>query len=167
MKQDTSDLNSQVKYLKKIIGQSKQINDSTWLMPWELTYNYDSLNSDYIKGETTVGVMKLDGGFKLNHLDTRLLSRETQIELTFGQRVVDDKLNIFLQTNYPGFSPSVMEGTMIDPNDNKYIKSLLKKNKWFPNTWNVGLGATVGYDFLHNQPAIVVGANLTYSLYQW
>jgi len=120
-----------------------------------------------MKGETKVRLSLLDKDFTLKHLDTRLLSRSIQMELTFGQRIVDDKLNIFLQTNYPGFSPSIMEGTLIDPNTNPYIKSLMKKKQFLPNTWNVGVGSTVGYDFIHLQPAIVVGVNLTYSLFQW
>ena len=167
LEQNVDELEEKLDKLKKELGKATKVNDSTWKMDWSLQYNYDSLNYDLVKGQTLVGVYKLGKVYNVKHLDTKLLKRETQMELTFGQRIKDGQFNVYLQTNYPGFSPQIMEGTFIDPNENKLIKSLLKKRMFLPNTWNLGVGATVGYDFLHLQPAIVVGFNVTYSLYQW
>lgn len=167
LKQDTTDLKKQIKYLKKKIGESIKINDSTWIMPWEIKYQYDSTNYDLFNGKTIVGIFKFNNKYSLKHIDTELINRETQIDLVFGQRIVDGKFNVYIKTSYPGFKPSILDGALIDPNDNKYIKELIKKRQFLPNTWNIGVGATVGYDFLNLRPAIVVGASITYSLYQW
>lgn len=56
---------------------------------------------------------------------------------------------------------------MIDPNTNPYIKSLIKRKKWLPNTWAVGVGPSFGYNVLSNKTYLGIGVSINYNLLQW
>jgi hypothetical protein len=189
LKQDTSQLRSRLNYLESVMSQPIQINDSTYNIVWQLNYEWDSINYDEYIGETTIGITTkqttplsiLMGGkspiyqfnntfnelFELTHYNTRLLERSTQIGLTFGQEIVDDRLRVFVSTKYPGFTAMSMQGWMIDPNTDPDIKKLMKKKKWIPNTWSVGGGPSFGYNVLSGKPYLGIGVNISYNLLQW
>jgi len=191
LKQDTAILRAK---LRSTLDPTIKLNDSTYLLGWELRYNWDSLNYDVFKGTTKVEIsfnnssikvietkiilndLPLDSIFSkkllydamaVKQTDTRLVGRTSQISLTFGQEVVKDKLRIFIQSKYPGFDVKSMEGYFIDPNTDPYIKSLMKKRQWFPGTWNFSLGSSLGYNILTGKPYFGVGASFGYTFYQW
>jgi hypothetical protein len=189
LKQDTSDLRSHIDYLESIMSQPIQINDSTYCIPWVLNYDWDSTNFDIYKGETTIGIVakksapplllkktktyntqfntQFKASFDLKHYQTEILERTTQIDLTFGQEVIDKQLRVFVTTKYPGFTAMSMKGWMIDPNTDPDIKRLIKKKKWIPNTWSIGGGPSIGYNILSGKPYLGIGVNLNYNLLQW
>lgn len=189
LKQDTAQLRSRLNYLESVMSQPIQINDSSYNIVWQLNYEWDSINYDEFIGETTIGITAkqitplsiLMGGkspiyqfnntfnelFELTHYNTRLLERSTQIGLTFGQEIVDDRLRVFVSTKYPGFTAMSMQGWMIDPNTDPDIKKLIKKKKWIPNTWSVGGGPSFGYNVLSGKPYLGIGVNINYNLLQW
>ncbi len=105
--------------------------------------------------------------FTLSHYKTEMIDRLSQIDLVFGQKVEDDKLRIFVSTDYPGFTATSLSGVLIDPNTNPYIKDLIKKKKWFPNTWSVGIGPGFGYNVLTSKIYLGIGVNISYNLLQW
>ena len=175
LKQTEKMLNDSIKTLHKIIGTPIPVDDNSWMIPWELNYNWDATNHDYFKGQTFVSVdTNIDGSFKLNpdgslkikHDDTRLLTRDSNIDLTFGEKVVDGKYNVFIQTKYPGFKAEQLEGVFIDPNTNKDIKDLIKKDHWLTG-FSIAISVTAGYDPIRQQPALVVGPSLNYNIYSW
>jgi hypothetical protein len=165
LKQDTSILHDSIRYLNSVIGEAVQIDSNTWMLPWELEYKWDETNYDIFKGKTFVSVDN-QNPLKLKHDNTLLYFRESQIDITFGEKVVDGKYNVFIQSAYPGFTPESMEGVYIDPNTNKDIKGLIKKNHWFTG-FSFAVSATIGYDVVRQQPAIVVGPSLNYNIYSW
>ena len=189
LKQDTSQLRSRLNYLESVMSHPIQINDSTYNITWQLNYEWDSINYDEYIGETTIGISAkqavplsilkgskpliyqfdntFNGLFELTHYNTRLLERSTQIGLTFGQEIVDDRLRVFVTTKYPGFTAMSMQGWMIDPNTDPDIKKLMKKKKWIPNTWSVGGGPSFGYNVLSGKPYLGIGVNINYNLLQW
>ena len=185
LKQDTSQLRSRINHLESIMIQPIQINDSTYSIPWQLEYNWDSTNFDIYKGETRINIIgkrsellsimkgytKSDNTFntlfKLEHDKTEIIERTTQIGLTFGQEIVDDRLRVFVTTKYPGFTAMSMKGWMIDPNTDPDIKKLIKKKKWMPNTWSVGGGPSIGFNILSGKPYLGIGVNINYNLLQW
>lgn len=187
LKQDKNLLESHISYLESLMGKPIQTNDSTYIIPWTLRYNWDknpsdSLNYDIYKGETRVGIFAnenfiwkdgltndqlLRDAFSLKHYSTYLTERTTQIKLTFGEKIVDGKFNVFVSTEYPGFNPKSLEGVFIDPNTNPNIKKLMKKKQFFPGTWSLGAGPSVGYNILTAKPYFGVGVNLNYTIFQF
>jgi len=164
------------------MGKPIQVNDSSYLIPWTMRYDWDSINYDIYKGQTQVGMnikpgfiwkdgmtnnYLLNNAFNMTHYGTSLTERTSQMELTFGQKIEKNQLRIFVNTNYPGFTAKSLEGVLIDPNTNPYIKSLRKKKQWLPNTWSLGVGPSFGYNILANKPYFGVGVHLNYNILQW
>ena len=164
LRQDTSMLHDSIRYLKAIIGKAGDLGDGNWNIPWELYYTWDKNNFDIFKGHSVVYVDSITK--KVTHKNTLMDFRESNIDLVFGEKVVDGKFNVYATTTYPGLSIKSLEGYFIDPNSNKNIKGLIEKNHWFTG-FGVGPTFNIGYDFLHNQPAIIVGAGIRYNFYQW
>lgn len=163
--QEKEELNDTIEKLRKIIGEAVQVDSNTWMFPWRLEYEWDSTNYDIFEGETFVSVSN-KSPIKLKHDDTKLTYRETQIDIEFGEKVVDGKYNVFINSEYPGFKPETLEGVFIDPNSNKDIKKLMKKDHWFTG-YSIAISITPGYDVINQKPTIVVGPSLNYNIYQW
>lgn len=125
---------------------------------------YDKLDADNLPG---IEFNKIEDIITFEHLKTELVNRKSQIELVFGQKIEDNSLRVFIQTSYPGFSPVSLQGVLIDPSTNPYIKQLIKTRSVFPNTWTVGIGPSFGYNFINAKPYFGVGINLNYNLFQW
>jgi hypothetical protein len=166
LKQDTSILHDTIRYLKAVIGKPVQLDKTTWSLPWELNYRWDvsGKNWDRFVGHTVVQVDTIN--FKVEHKTTQLDDRRGQIDLVFGEKVVDGKFNVYVTTNYPGLSPTSMAGYFVDPNSNKEIQSLIKKDHWFTG-FSLSVGITPTWDFIHKQPTIVIGPTIGYTIYQW
>ena len=167
LQQDSTVLEKTVDHLKTIIGQLQKINDSTYIAPWVLAYVYnkDSTSYDIFKGKTEIGVLNKDP-LVLRHKNSYLTKRETQIELIFGQKVENNKLRIFIQSDYPGFTVKSLEGVLLDPNDNPLFKDLYKKRHWFSG-WNISISTTYGWNFITQKPSLVIGPTFGYSIYTW
>lgn len=180
LEQDKKTLSDRLNELESIVGQPMFINDSVFSVSWTLRYDWDDNNFDIFKGNTYlstsikpgISILNIDDLtieeiLSINHLNTEMVNRETQIELVFGQKIEDNKLRVFVQSNYPGFSASSLEGVLIDPSSSPYMKQLMKTRQWFPNTWTIGVGPSFGYDILNSKPYLGVGVNLNYNIYQW
>lgn len=161
LKQDTALLNSK---LKAVAGTPTLVNDSTWKLPFELTYNWDAKNYDKYVGETKVQVTKK--GTSVKNIGTILTNRESNIDVTFGDKVVDNKYVVYLQSSYPGFTTKSLEGYSVDPNSNKYIKQLMKKQHWFTG-FSFGVSAVAGYNLVGNNFGVVVGPSVTWNVFNW
>lgn len=186
LKQDSNELRAHINYLESIMSQPIQLNDSMYCVPWALGYDWDSTNFERFVGETTIGIVvkkqsftyllnkdntqfntQFNASFELKHYQTEIMQRTAQIDLTFGQEIVNDRLRVFVSTKYPGFTARSMQGWMIDPNTDPDIKNLMKKKKWLPNTWSIGGGPSFGYNVLTNKPYLGIGVNINYNLLQW
>jgi len=166
LKQDTIILRKYIKELESEMGEMVKVNDSTYSAPWTLTYRYDANNFDILKGRTKIGVQfPNQEGFNLSHIGTELLEKETRIQLMWGTRIEDGKIRVFVQSPYPGFTPESLQGVILDPNDNKMIRDLIKKKRWFTG-FNFGLGVTSGYQ-IGGGWGTVFGPSLNWSIYQW
>lgn len=157
-------LHDSLKYLHAIISEAENINGNEWKLPWALEYRWDEKNYDYFKGHTIISVDTLN--FKVKHLQTLLDNRNSNIELTFGEKVLDGKYNVYVTSKYPGLSVESMKGVLIDPNTNKDIKKLIEKPHWFTG-FSFSVGISSGYDLIHGGPSVMVGGTLGYTLYQW
>jgi len=163
--QDTTMLRKYLAQKDAIIEAMLKINDSTFVAGWTLPFKYDENNYDIFTGKTYIGVGSKEP-LILVHNNTELVKRITQIDLTWGQKIEKGKLKIFIESKYPGFSVTQLEGVFIDPNTNPYIKDLMKKRKWFTG-FGAGIGTTVGYDIFSGNPGMVIGATVMYNIYQF
>lgn len=164
LRQDTADLQAYINELLTKYKTPERVNDSTWNVDWQLAYTYDSTNYDIFNGRTQIGIRAPQNYLKdinLLHNRTQLLNRNSQISLTWGQKWEDTgknkKLRVYAQTAHPAFQTQLLEGTYVD---------YPKKRHWFTG-FGVGPALNLGYDFLNNQPVIVVGVGIHYSIYQW
>jgi hypothetical protein len=161
--QDTSYLR---KYLNSVISQSNQIvslGNKKYSLPWRLEYDYDVNNYDIFEGRTLI---KTNDTSKIEHLSTELIKRTTQIKLSFGQIIENDKLRVFVQSKYPGFTVESLKGVLIDPNDNSYIRKLMKKKHWF-NGWQIGIGITPGFNLGTGGYSLVIGPTFSWNIYSF
>lgn len=147
----------------KVIQRLLKLDENTYAAPWSLSYRYDSLNYDVFTGRTYIQIGNKDP-LELLHVDTEMINRLTQIDLTWGQKVEKDKLRIFIQSSYPGFNVAQMEGVLIDPNNSPYIKSLLRKKHWFSG-FSVGLGVSGGFNITTGKYGLVVGPSILWNIY--
>jgi len=165
LKQDSATLARYLVEKEKLIKDLKKIDENTYAAPWQLTYRYDSTNFDIFTGRTYIGV-SLKDSLRLFHLDTELIKRLTQIDLTWGQKVEKGQYRVFLQSGYPGFTAAQLQGVLIDPNTNPDIRRLIKEKKWF-NGFNVGIGVTGGFNITTGKYGLVVGPTISYSIYNF
>ena len=177
LQQDKAELAKYIDSLKLIISHPIKLNDTTYIIPWNLPFTYDSTNYDLWSGQTKIGltlskvvpktvvftgntfeIPKFDfSQITVTNLGTEMISRETQIQLVYGQKYVKGKLVVFANSKYPGFKVTNMEGwTVPDP----------PKKHWFTG-WNVQLGIMPTYDFVQRKPTIVFGPSFGYNLYQF
>jgi len=164
LQQDTTVLHDSIRFLTDVVDKAIRINDTSWKIPWTLNYRWDRKNYDSFKGHT---VIKIDPNtLNLHHLSTLMDERDSRIELTFGEKVVDGKFNVFVTSKYPGLTVESMKGVFIDPNTNKDIKKLIEKKHWFTG-FSISFGITPTYDFIQKTPTIVIGPTFGYTLYQW
>ena len=130
-----------------------------------MTYVYDSTNFDIFLGSTRIGVVNKHP-LELVHLRSELTSRVTQIDLTWGQKVENGVLRVFIQSAYPGFTVAQMEGVLIDPSTNPFLRDLMKQKRWFSG-WSVGVGASAGFNVTTGKWGLVVGPTIQYNIYSW
>jgi len=140
------------------------VNDSTWDVPWTARYVYDTTNFDEYGGTTQIGLRgPLDlSKISVIHNETNLNYRNSQIGLVWGQEWVgkgrNKQLKVFARTNHPAFKSKLMDGYYVDPTKDE--------GHWLKG-FGIGPNFTLGYDFLHNQPAVIVGVGIHYNFYKF
>jgi len=160
LNQNYTDLQKTFDSLKAEFNKPIQTNDSTWNVTWTLPFMYDSLNYDIFEGTTVVGVRASEIDLKsisLVHNWTFMNNRNSSMSMTWGQKYENGKLKVFARTLHPAFSAKLLEGTYVD---------YPKEKHWFSG-FGIGPTFNIGYDFLHNQPAVVVGIGINYNIYQF
>ena len=163
LKQDKRDLQRYIDSLITSFGDISQLDDSTFQIPWQLGYTYDSTSYDIFQGQTLFQTKK--NGDYIN-LGSQMLNRETQIKMVFGQKVVNKKLKVFVTSDYPGFNVQGMQGVLIDPNNNPYIKELIEKRHWFSG-FSIGVGISPGFNVVDQKFGLVVGPTFNWNIYEF
>lgn len=147
----------------KIIARLIKIDSATYMAAWTLPFKYDSLNFDIISGQTYIGVISKDP-LELAHINTEIVKRISQIDITFGERVYKGKYQVYIQSAFPGFTVSSLDGFLTDPNSNKYIKSLMIKQHWFTG-FSLGVGITPGYSIGTGKFGMTLGPTMSWNIY--
>ena len=163
IKQDSADLAKTVDELNVLIGELQQVGDK-YTAPWSIPHKYDENNFFKVNGATVVQVMSNDP-FQMRHDTTYLTLFENQIDVSYGQKIEGNRLRVFIQSEYPGFTIEAMEGVLIDPDEWPSVFKPTKRH-WFTG-FGVGPNIVMGYDFLGQKPAFVVGLGIQYNIYEW
>lgn len=154
--QDINDLNDTINSLVTVSSPVEVLDSNTVLLPFELHYTWDKNNYDIFKGKTQVTYVNE----QVTKHNTFLYYRESVIDLTFGTKVEDEQFKVFVTSKYPGLSINNTNSIMLDPNDNKDIKKLIRQKKWF-NGFHLGpfIGSTVTGN-------VTTGGAIMYSIYK-
>jgi hypothetical protein len=163
--QDSVQLKKYANKLETKIGNMVEINSTTFVAPWTLSFKYDTTNFDSFTGKTTIGISSTSP-LTLKQINTELTKRETQIDLIWGQKVENKKLRVYIQSSYPGFTVKSLEGVLIDPAKSPFFQNLMTKKHWFAN-FGLGPNISAGWNILDAKPALIIGIGLHYNIYNW
>lgn len=126
---------------------------AAYTFPWQSDVFYDSLNFRNLSGELK---FTMDHGIIVQS-SSKVTQDITSFDLITGLEKKDDHYEIFVRSNYPGFSPSRISGAFIPQKD----LSLLDKRKWvFGPSLNFGIGAG-GISTKNIGPVVYVGAGFS------
>jgi len=84
---------------------------------------------------------------------------EIGFSLVTGLRKKDGKLEIFVRSDYPGFTLTKLDGAIIDPKKNPVFKEFIKKKRFHIGPM-VGVGIGSGFQFTG-----FFGVGVTYSIF--
>jgi predicted RND superfamily exporter protein len=162
LRQDSATLAKSLDQKNKIIEKLLKIDDNTYIAGWTLPFKYDSTNFEVVKGKTYIAVTNKDP-LELAHVDTELIDKLTQIDLTFGHKEEKGMIRVYVQSGFPGFTVKSLEGVLIDPN--QYSK-LAKKKHWFQG-FGIGPEVTMGFNVTTGKYGLVLGAGIHYTIYRF
>ena len=163
LNQDKDDLQKAFNKLKSEYEKPKKLNDSTWSIDWKLAYYYDTtkITYDIYKGTTIIGINAPKNylpEISINHKKSFITNRESKMDFEWGQKYEGDKIKIFARTSHPAFKAKLLEGTYVD-----YDKS---GGGWFKG-FGIGPSFSMGYDFINQQPTLIIGFGINYNLFKW
>jgi hypothetical protein len=117
---------------------------------------YDTIfspgNSRALSGESFFVIDTTNNKYKIKPLYTNITKDNMSIKITTGLLKKDDKYEIFVKSDYPGFSISQLDGAFIPTNDK--IFGTPPKPKRF------GLGVNIGPGIFYNAIKQNIGAGI-------
>ncbi len=127
-----------------------------------LAWKYDTVfspdNSRLLSGLT---MFKLDSNNSITPLETILSKDELNFKLKVGLREINKKIEIFAESDYPGFSVIKLDGAQINPENNPVLKKLTSPKKF-------NIGPTIGYGVQFSNGSVTygpqIGVSFMYSL---
>lgn len=147
------------------------INDPIYLndgsIRRDLTWNYEKTfsrnNYHKLAGKCSVSIDTL----KNLYADSmHITTDEIGVAITTGLTENGDYLEIFVKSQYPGFTPTEMKGSLIDPKKSEVLQKYFKPKKW-------SFGIYGGYGVYFNPKSFDVGTGalfgigLQYHIVQW
>jgi hypothetical protein len=140
----------------------KNKNNHKILLKIDTTYSKG--NSRLLITETSF-VTNDTCGINRDSLQIKVLKDITEFSLVTGLSENTEKLlQIFVRSDYPGFSVSQLDGAIIDPHKSELIKS------YFPEK-RIGVGVNIGYGLgiIDNSIKIgpYIGVGISYNLFQF
>jgi len=158
--QDSATLAKALDEKNKIIQKLLKVDDNLYIAGWTLPFKYDSTNFEVLTGKTYIAVTNKNP-LELAHVNTELINKTTQIDLTFGHKEENGLIRVYIQSAYPGFTAKSLQGVLIDPNE---YSSKAKKNSWFKG-FGIGPQATMGFNVATGKYGLVLGVGVHYTIY--
>lgn len=165
--------------------KTKIVHDTLWLKPVidsnNITFNADSTIKiiPFTWSDSTVyapnnyrniaGKYIIEVDTSLNVTTQSFAITKDELGITFTTGITENKdglLEIFIKSPYPGFSPTAIDGALIDPRESDVIKKFFPPKRW-------SLGPYVGYGvYVDPQKATIghgvqLGIGIQYGIFQW
>lgn len=133
-------------------------------LDWKHDTIFDANNERHIAG---VSKFRIDTNGVVTPLETIINRDEFKFNIITGLKEKDGNVEIFVRSDYPGFSVSQLDGAIIDPKKHPVMKKFTKPKRWGIGPYvGVGMGINmwpktdIGFGFQ-------VGIGVTYSLFQF
>jgi hypothetical protein len=131
---------------------------------WDIDSTYSKGNFRRIGGKY---IISIDTSMNVKSKDFVITHDELGLSFTTGiTENKDDRVEIFIKSNYPNFKAVKIDGALFDPRESKVIK------KFFPpKRWGVGVFAGYGMYIDSNNfragTGVTFGVGVSYDLLQW
>lgn len=109
---------------------------------WDYDTTFSPGNNRALGGESFFRIDTLKGGFKTVPLYTNITTDKLSIKFTTGLKKLNDKYEIFVKSDYPGFAISQLDGAFIPSNDPIFGSP--------PKPKRFGIGVNIGPGIYYN-----------------
>jgi hypothetical protein len=131
---------------------------------WSKKQNFDKENWRKLAGSFSITV---DTSFILSSSAMSIDTSEFGMSLTTGlTENKDGILEIFVKSNYPGFSVAKLNGALINPTESAVLKKYFPPKRWAIGTY-VGYGMYFDPTSMRAGTGVQIGIGLQYNIFQW
>lgn len=131
---------------------------------WSDSTKYDKNNFRNIGGKYIVTV---DTNMNVRSKDFVIINDEIGMSFTTGiTENDDDRVEIFVKSDYPNFKAVKIDGALFDPRESKVIKKFFPPKRWGVGVFG-GYGIYIDPSNFRAGTGITFGVGVSYDLFQW
>jgi hypothetical protein len=131
---------------------------------WDIDSTYSEGNFRRIGGKYIISV---DTSMNVRSKDFVITHDELGLSFTTGiTENEDDRVEIFIKSNYPNFKAVKIDGALFDPRESKVIKKFFPPKRWGIGVFG-GYGIYIDPDNFRAGTGITFGVGVSYDLLQW
>jgi hypothetical protein len=131
---------------------------------WDIDSTYSEGNFRRIGGKYIISV---DTSMNVRSKDFVITHDELGLSFTTGiTENEDDRVEIFIKSNYPNFKAVKIDGALFDPRESKVIKKFFPPKRWGVGVFG-GYGIYIDPDNFRAGTGVTFGVGLSYDLLQW
>ncbi len=131
---------------------------------WSDSTRYDKNNFRNIGGKYIVTV---DTNMNVRSKDFVIINDEIGMSFTTGiTENEDDRVEIFVKSDYPNFKAVKIDGALFDPRESKVIKKFFPPKRWGVGVFG-GYGIYIDPDNFRAGTGVTFGVGVSYDLLQW
>ena len=131
---------------------------------WSDSTKYDKNNFRNIGGKYIVAV---DTNMNVWSRDFVIINDEIGMSFTTGiTENEDDRVEIFVKSDYPNFKAVKIDGALFDPRESKVIKKFFPPKRWGVGVFG-GYGIYIDPSNFRAGTGITFGVGVSYDLFQW
>ena len=131
---------------------------------WDIDSTYSEGNFRRIGGKYIISV---DTSMNVRSKDFVITHDELGLSFTTGiTENEDDRVEIFIKSNYPNFKAVKIDGALFDPRESKVIKKFFPPKRWGVGVFG-GYGIYIDPDNFRAGTGVTFGVGVSYDLLQW
>ena len=131
---------------------------------WDIDSTYSKGNFRRIGGKY---IISIDTSMNVRSKDFVITHDELGLSFTTGiTENEDDRVEIFIKSNYPNFKAVKIDGALFDPRESKVIKKFFPPKRWGVGVFG-GYGIYIDPDNFRAGTGVTFGVGLSYDLLQW
>jgi hypothetical protein len=136
------------------------------ILNWEYEKKFNDNNYRKFSANSKI---KIDTLHNLSIDSLHIIKDEIGLSLITGLTENGDYLEIFIKSNYPNFSPTKIDGALIEPTKSKILKKYFPSKKWGLSIYG-GYGICINPEQtnpLYISRGLQLGIGVSYSIFQW